>query len=58
MIDIEKMSNDEWINYQDNRREAFFRAGYDLTPQINCQMCDIEYVCIACELTQLEDKGF
>jgi hypothetical protein len=58
MIDIEKMSNHEWIDYRDNQREAFFRAGNVLTPGPDCQMCDIEYVCFTCELFQLNNKGF
>jgi hypothetical protein len=60
MIDIEKMSNHEWVDYRENQREAFFRAGNVLTPNINCSTCDIseEYVCFTCELSQLENKGF
>jgi hypothetical protein len=58
MLNIEKMSNHEWIDYRDSQLESFYRAGNVLTPSLDCQMCDIEYVCFTCELSQLEDKGF
>lgn len=56
MIDIEKMSNHEWIDYRDTQFEAFHRAGNELFPSKECAMCDVtnDYTCLECELAQLE----
>ena len=60
MIDIDKMSSNEWLDYRDNLLESFYRAGNVLKPTIECRTCDTEedYTCFECEVSQLNDKGF
>jgi hypothetical protein len=59
MLNIEKMSNHEWIDYRDSQLESFYRAGNVLVPRVWCSVCDVgdDYTCFECELSQLEDKG-
>jgi len=56
MIDIEKMSNDDFINYRENLLNDYLNKGYKLIPNINCPMCDIDYTCFQCEIYQIEEK--
>ena len=54
MIDIDKMTTDEWIEYRSDLLIAFYASGKELKPNPKCQMCDVpnDYVCFACELDQ------
>ena len=54
MIDIENMTDAEWIEYRRDLLDAFHASGKELKPNPKCQMCDADndYVCFACELDQ------
>ena len=56
MVDIEKMTSDEWDAYRRDKVEAHYAKGLKLTPDPNCGTCDADndYVCFQCELLQLE----
>jgi hypothetical protein len=56
MIDIEKMSNDQFINYRENLLNEYLNKGYKLIPNIECAMCDTDYTCFQCEIYQIEEK--
>jgi hypothetical protein len=60
MVNIENMTNDEWINYRENLLSDYVKAGYKLIPNEYCPMCEVEenYTCFECEIHQLNDKGF
>jgi hypothetical protein len=54
MMDIEAMTDAEWIEYRRDLLDAFYATGKELKPNSNCSMCDThnDYVCFACELDQ------
>jgi hypothetical protein len=54
MIDIEKMTTDEWIDYRQAKIDALYASGKKLTPDPECSFCDTheDYVCFYCELEQ------
>ena len=56
--DIDGMSSGEWLNYRDDLLEEFYRRGYVLKVNPACKDCDPinEYICFACECTQIEEK--
>jgi hypothetical protein len=56
MIDIDKMTSNEWINYRYDLIDDFYSKGYVLRPKIGCSQCDSDndYVCFDCECNQLE----
>jgi hypothetical protein len=58
MIDIEKMTSNEWINYRYDLIDAHLAKGLSLTPSIECSQCDVinDYLCFNCECSQI-DKG-
>jgi hypothetical protein len=55
MIDIEKMTNDEWIAYRRQKVEDFYAKGGELKPDPKCKTCDVDndYVCFDHELLQI-----
>jgi hypothetical protein len=59
MIDIEKMTNDEFITYRENLLNDYLKAGYKLIPNEYCPMCEVEenYTCFQCEIYQIEEKN-
>jgi hypothetical protein len=58
MIDIDKMTDSEWIDYRNNKLESFHRARNVLKPTIGCAMCDVaeNYTCFECEYFQIEES--
>jgi hypothetical protein len=54
MIDIDKMTTNEWIEYRRDKLDAYYAAGKELKPSPECKYCDAhnDYVCFACELDQ------
>ena len=56
-VDIEKMTNDEWIEYRENLLSEYLKSGYVLIPNENCPMCEENYTCFECEIHQLNEKG-
>ena len=56
MVDIDKMTSHEWINYRMDLIDDFYAKGYVLKPTIGCKQCDLvnDYVCFDCECNQLE----
>jgi hypothetical protein len=56
MVDIDKMSTDEWLHYRDELIETHLAKGYSLVPNRYCKTCDVDndYVCFECECSQLE----
>jgi hypothetical protein len=58
MIDIEKMSTDEFINYREELFDKYITAGYVLIPNIECSTCDSnnDYTCFQCEICQIDEK--
>jgi len=58
-IDIESMSNDQWIAYREGLLADFLSKGHKLSPTIECPMCDPDnnYTCFECEIYQLAQRG-
>jgi hypothetical protein len=58
MIDIEKMSNDEFIKYREKLLNKYLIAGHSLTSNIECSVCDNDnnYTCFQCEICQIDEK--
>ena len=56
MINIEKMTRDEWLIYRDDKLNDWLDKGNVLKPNIHCQICDPEdgYTCLTCEIDQIE----
>jgi len=54
MIDIEKMTHDEWIAHRRAKVDALYASGKSLVPDPDCSFCDAhnDYVCFYCELEQ------
>jgi hypothetical protein len=54
MIDIEKMTHDEWIAHRRAKVDALYASGKSLVPDPDCSFCDAhnDYVCFYCELNQ------
>lgn len=54
MIDIERMTIDEWFDYRQAKIDALYASGKNLVPDPDCGFCDAhnEYVCFYCELEQ------
>ena len=55
MIDIEKMSDGEWIDYRQQKLDAFLASGKELKINPDCNQCDPnnDYVCFYCEVFQV-----
>ena len=55
MIDIDKMTSDEWLSYRRDLIEEYYAAGNELIPNPECKQCDTinDYVCFDCECNQL-----
>ena len=62
--DIKKMSDNEYSAYMRARRNRFWNAGHEFKATEGCNVCEKggegehDYLCIACELHQLEEEGF
>jgi hypothetical protein len=58
MIDIDKMTSDEWLNYREDLADAHLAKGLPLVPNPECSQCDTinDYLCFECECSQI-DKG-
>jgi hypothetical protein len=57
MIDIDKMTSNEWINYRLDLIDAHLAKGLPLKPNPECSACDVvnDYICFDCELHQVGD---
>jgi len=57
--DIEKMTNDEWINYREELLKDYLSRGFVLVPNTECDMCDVHegYTCLQDEIFQLQQEG-
>jgi hypothetical protein len=57
--DIEKMTNDEWIDYREELLQEFLKKGGTLIPNPECCMCDAHegYTCLEDEIFQLAQEG-
>ena len=58
MVDIDKMTTGEWLNYRQDLIDAHLAKGLPLIPSPDCGSCDVanDYVCFDCECYQI-DKG-
>jgi len=58
MIDIDKMTSNEWINYRYDLIDAHLAKGLPLEANPDCPVCDVinDYICFECECHQI-DKG-
>jgi hypothetical protein len=58
MNTIETMTTSQWITYRANLLANHYAKGLDLKPTLECTLCDSinDYVCFACELTQIESE--
>lgn len=58
--DVSKMNDYEWEEYNDDRKNAFYRAGNKFKPSKTCSMCDHynDYICLEHEILQLDKEGF
>ena len=56
MIDVDKMTTDEWLAFREEKIQAFYADDNELKPNPDCKTCDVpnDYVCFACECCQLE----
>ena len=56
MIDVAKMTSNEWLNYREDLIDDFYAKGYVLKPTVGCSNCDEgeDYTCFDCECNQLE----
>jgi hypothetical protein len=56
MQDIEAMTTTQWLAYRADQLADHYARGFDLVPQPGCSTCDQvnDYVCLDCELTQLD----
>lgn len=54
MIDIDKMTDAEWIEYRRDKVDAHLASGKTLLPNPDCSYCDVhnDYVCFCCEVEQ------
>ena len=60
MIDIDKMTSDEWLAYRDDLIDSHYARGHKLIPNLKCKTCDVvnDYICFDCECNQLDQhKG-
>jgi len=57
MKTIEEMSTGEWLQYREEKIDAFYARGGELKPTPECKTCDPanDYVCFVCECDQLEE---
>jgi len=58
MVDIEKMTSNEWINYRYDLIDDFYAKGFVLKPVIGCSQCDVinDYICFDHEDAQLKGE--
>jgi hypothetical protein len=58
-VDIEKMTNDQFITYRENLLQDYLNKGYKLKPNKHCSMCAPQdnYTCFQCEIYQIEEKN-
>ena len=58
MIDIDGMTTSEWLDYREDLVSKHLAKGLKLTPNPNCEVCDLDnyYICFECECFQI-DKG-
>jgi hypothetical protein len=54
MVDIDKMTSDEWLAYRRQKVADFYDKGFELKPDPECSTCDVhnDYVCFDHELIQ------
>lgn len=59
MIDIDRMTSNEWLNYRDDLLEEHYKRGHTIKPNIDCVSCDPvnDYTCFACECIQIEEAA-
>jgi hypothetical protein len=59
MVDIEKMTTSQWLNYRDDLIEDFYSKGFVLKPSIGCSQFDVinDYICFDCEDLQIKGKS-
>ena len=55
MIDIDKMTDAEWIEHRRDLLDAHIASGKEFKPNPSCTTCDVinDYVCFACEIDQI-----
>jgi hypothetical protein len=55
ILNIEKMTDGEWIAYREEKLHDYFASGKELVPDPECKQCDThnDYVCFYCELHQI-----
>jgi hypothetical protein len=56
MKPVGEMSTREWLQYREDKIDAFYGRGGELKPTPGCTDCDPDndYVCFGCECNQLE----
>ena len=57
---IENLEGNAYLKLMEDRREAFWEAGYDFEIDKECKACDglNNYLCLSCEIDQLMKKGY
>ena len=41
MVDIDKMTSDEWLAYRRQKLSDFYDKGFELKPDPECKTCDV-----------------
>ena len=41
IVDIDKMTSDEWLAYRDDLIDSHYARGFKLTPNPDCNTCDV-----------------
>jgi hypothetical protein len=56
MLNIDAMTNDQWISYREDKIEKFYASGKILRPTLGCSNCDLgdDYTCFFCECEQID----
>ena len=56
MIDIDKMTTSEWLNYREDLIDAHLAKGLPLVANPECKTCDAinDYICFDCECYQID----
>ena len=56
MVDIDKMTTSEWLNYREDLIDAHLAKGLPLVANPECKICDAinDYICFDCECYQID----
>ena len=61
---LDKMSDNDYIAFMNARRRRFYEAGLEFKATEDCNICtkgydgQEDYLCLSCELDQLDEEGY